>query len=327
MADAVSRALEVARWAPSAHNTQPWRVERAGASLVVRADESRWLSHTDAQRRDLRLSLGGFTEALRLGLLAAGERFDLVEPGPAAFARLERRASVAPDKAGATWVRVRQTSRLRYSPRALETAALEALTACGVRERLQLHLVTRGSSEHQDWQQWFFLASRESWLDVRAVDELRHWVRLDPEGLRRPEDGLSTHCLGLGPAETGGFALALRPLLWRALSWAWVAAAAAERLATAEAAAVGGTQTLGVLVAEDEGALSGPGLMRFWLEATRLGLALHPLSVLLDRRGWEVAKRLGVSPRHLAMAFRLGHSAPPPRSGRIAVSRFAPALC
>ncbi|HVE85842.1 MAG TPA: hypothetical protein VND93_23465, partial [Myxococcales bacterium] len=67
----------------------------------------------------------------------------------------------------------------------------------------------------------------------------------------------------------------------------------------------------------------GAALLRVWLEATRLRLALHPLSVLLDRRGWELGKALGCSPRQLVLAFRLGRSVPPPRSGRREVQAFA----
>jgi hypothetical protein len=59
-----------------------------------------------------------------------------------------------------------------------------------------------------------------------------------------------------------------------------------------------------------------------WLAATRLGLALAPMSGLLDRRGWELGRALGASPTRLVTAFRLGRSAPAPRSGRRAVARF-----
>jgi hypothetical protein len=72
----------------------------------------------------------------------------------------------------------------------------------------------------------------------------------------------------------------------------------------------------------DAGEHGGP-LLRVWLEATRLHLAIHPVSVLLDRRGWELAKALQVSPRQLVLAFRLGRSIPPPRSGRRGVESFA----
>src|SRR5204862_358324 len=47
----------------------------------------------------------------------------------------------APDLAAASLLRRRQTSRLRYSPRAPEAAALEALAAAAREAGLELHLV------------------------------------------------------------------------------------------------------------------------------------------------------------------------------------------
>ena len=63
-------------------------------------------------------------------------------------------------------------------------------------------------------------------------------------------------------------------------------------------------------------------MLRVWLEATKARLALQPLSVLLDRRGWELARHLGASHERLVAVFRLGLSAPPPRAGRRPVGRF-----
>ena len=153
--------------------------------------------------------------------------------------------------------------------------------------------------------------------------ELARWVRIDPEGARRPEDGLSTHCLGLSPAETLGMATALRPGLWRAAHATFVAPLVAAALARAETRAFEEAPFLGVLVAPGEAGAAGAGLLHVWLAATRVGVSLAPASVLLDRRGWELGRHLGVSPTRLVAAFRLGRSAPAPRSGRRAVSRFA----
>src|SRR6185437_13135178 len=61
--EALRRALDLARLAPSAHNTQPWQVERDGELVNVLRDESRHLAHGDPLRRDQTLGLGAFCEA------------------------------------------------------------------------------------------------------------------------------------------------------------------------------------------------------------------------------------------------------------------------
>jgi nitroreductase len=323
----IEAALAAAARAPSAHNTQPWRVvveREADVRVVVRADESRWLRHGDASRRDLRLSVGAFIEAVRLSLGASGVRAETSEAA-ADGATLVLRPGEPPTadaRAAESLLRRRRTSRLRYSPRAPEPAALEALAAAAAAAGLALHVVDRAAAERRDLEGWFYAAARESWLDERAVLELARWIRVDPEGARRPVDGLSTHCLGLSPAETVGFAAAMRPGLWRAAHATFLAPVIAAALARAEARGVEEAPFLGVLVAPGDGGAAGAGLLQVWLAATRAGLSLAPLSVLLDRRGWELGRRLGVSPTRLVLAFRLGRSAPAPLSGRRPVAAF-----
>ena len=58
----------VARWAPSKHNTQPWRFVVRGASLEVWADSGRMLPESDPNRRELIMSCG---TAAQLACVAA----------------------------------------------------------------------------------------------------------------------------------------------------------------------------------------------------------------------------------------------------------------
>ena len=325
---AIEAALVAASRAPSAHNTQPWRVAVAGDRVTVRVDPARWLRHGDPARRDLHLSVGAFIEALRLSLSANGVRAESSDPS--AFKTRGTELTLHPGdglaadaRAAASLLRRRQTSRLRYSPRAPEAAAVAALSAAADSAGLALHLVAKGAPARGDLEGWHYAAARESWLDPRAVAELGGWVRLDPEGARRPEDGISTHCLGLSPAETLAMAAALRPGLWRAAHATFAAPLLAAALARAETRAVEEAPFLGVLVAPGDAGDAGAGLLHVWLAATRVGVSLAPVSVLLDRRGWELGRHLGVSPTRLVTAFRLGRSAPAPRSGRRPVPRFA----
>jgi nitroreductase len=58
----------VARWAPSKHNTQPWRFVVTADALEIWADSSRSLAATDPFRRELTVSCGA---ALHLACVAA----------------------------------------------------------------------------------------------------------------------------------------------------------------------------------------------------------------------------------------------------------------
>ncbi len=77
----------------------------------------------------------------------------------------------------------------------------------------------------------------------------------------------------------------------------------AEALARDEARQLDGAPFLGLLMADCEGE-HGAALLRVRLEATAHGLALQPISVLLDRRGWELARHLGVTTGRLVFPAR-----------------------
>jgi nitroreductase len=338
----IEDALALAARAPSAHNTQPWTVRVEGERLSVHPDLSRWLRHGDPMRRDLHLSLGAFVEALRIACIAKGVHAEEIAGAPPALATFTLREREEPDAAEreeASLLRRRQTSRLAYSPRAPEAHVLDEVGQIARRAGLDLHLVGANAADRRDLDAWHFAATRETWLDPRALAELARWLRFDPEGARRPEDGLSTHCLGLSLGETAAMAALLRPGLWSAARAAYVAPVLAGALARAETRAFEQAPIIGVLIAPGDvravadvnapahaptpAHAAGSGFLRLWMAATRLGLALGPTSALLDRRGWELGRRLGVSPTRLVAAFRLGRSVPPPLSGRRAVPRFA----
>ena len=63
---------EVARWAPSKHNTQPWRFVVHAESLEVWADPSRRLETTDASGRELVISCGTAIEFATVAARAIG---------------------------------------------------------------------------------------------------------------------------------------------------------------------------------------------------------------------------------------------------------------
>ena len=60
-------AVADAVWAPSIHNSQPWRFRRTGHGIEVRVDECRLLPASDPEGRAARVSCGA--AACNLGLV------------------------------------------------------------------------------------------------------------------------------------------------------------------------------------------------------------------------------------------------------------------
>lgn len=77
----VRRAVEDAIWAPSVHNTQPWRFEAHGTRITLSADPDRRLDVADPQGREMLISCGAALYTLRLSLRRMGYR-PVVHPLP-----------------------------------------------------------------------------------------------------------------------------------------------------------------------------------------------------------------------------------------------------
>jgi len=65
----LSWCAAVARWAPSKHNTQPWRFVLQDEVLDVWTDPSRILANTDPHRREMLIACGA---AVHFACVAAG---------------------------------------------------------------------------------------------------------------------------------------------------------------------------------------------------------------------------------------------------------------
>ncbi|SFO92079.1 MULTISPECIES: Acg family FMN-binding oxidoreductase [Actinomadura] len=70
--DDILRAVGDAVWAPSVHNTQPWRFGVAGTRISLRADPDRRLDVADPDGREMLISCGAALYTLRLSLRALG---------------------------------------------------------------------------------------------------------------------------------------------------------------------------------------------------------------------------------------------------------------
>ncbi len=153
----VRSAVELATRAPSVHNSQPWRWRIGDRTVHLYADVQRWLPVTDADGRDLLVSLGAVLHHLRVALAASGLRATVHrfpnpdEPDHVAAVELRPRVPAEPDLGLAAAIVARRSDRRRYSdwevPSLLVTelisraaeqgATLRPMTAGGARARIE----------------------------------------------------------------------------------------------------------------------------------------------------------------------------------------------
>jgi hypothetical protein len=169
----VARAV----WAPSVHNTQPWRFTAdGGPRLSLHADTGRGLAAADPDGRELMISCGAALFTVRLALRSLGyipETSVLPDPGqPELVAQVSWRERAAADEFErrlAGHVLTRRTHRGAFDPEPLPAGTLAALRAGAAREGAALRIVADDGHRAA-------LAA--------AVQSAEHQLRRDGERLR-----------------------------------------------------------------------------------------------------------------------------------------------
>ena len=141
----VARAV----WAPSVHNTQPWRFTADGGPRIsLHADVGRRLAVADPDGREMMISCGAALFTVRLALRALGyipETTVLPDPAqPALVAQVSWRDRAAADEFERRLdhhVLTRRTHRGAFDPEPLPPDMLAALRAAAAREGAALRIV------------------------------------------------------------------------------------------------------------------------------------------------------------------------------------------
>jgi hypothetical protein len=207
----IERAVACAVRAPSLHNSQPWRFQRHGMSVLVWADRSRALEAEDARGRELVISCGGAVRHLVLGLRAEGLEVvtDLL-PSPHADPDLlaivaivgEREptaAELALHKAAAS----RHTERSPFTDEEVSGAVLDRLGELARRQRCSLEVL-----HGDDVLELAVLTDRADvllGLDPAVQLEMSHWTT----GQDEPREGMPRDATP-GPVERRGSPVRLR---------------------------------------------------------------------------------------------------------------------
>jgi hypothetical protein len=316
----VAAVLDLARRAPSSHNSQPWRVAVHGADrLTVQADLGRRLPAVDPGDRELWISVGAFLETLAAGARALGLAAQSAPPGPeageAGAALVTLAPGSAPDAALARAIRRRRTLRKDLATRAIAPEDRAALAAAAG-PAVELRVLERGARE-AEWLSGAALAAFEAqtWRDP-AQEELGRWIRFSRDDEERQRDGLTPDTMEVG----GAAALWMRTFMDRSDVEKKSFRQAGIDTARRQLSQGAGFLVLATPADDRQGRLeAGRALARLGLAAAGRGIGLHPMSQVLEEPAWreQVAAGLGEAgvPQ---LVLRLGYrgypaSAPSPR--------------
>jgi nitroreductase len=300
-------AADRARRAPSVHNTQPWSFHLRSGELELHSDPSRALASLDPSGREMTLSCGAALLHLRLALLAQGTRAEVTAfpdaKRPHVVARVRVVGVGEPDPGAVeldACANARQTNRRAYKG-TLTPEAVEVLRRAAELEGAELQPIT-DQIDRATIKVWQQAADAAQTSDPAYRRELRRWV-----SEHREDDGIPLAAT-VQPARPR-HDLAARDF------------ALSDDGGIEEGDDDPGTELFLVLTETDRPSAwlaAGQALARVWLEATRLGLALQPLSQSVEHPAVRahVRRDLRLLSTWPQLLVRVGHAMPQPRTPR-----------
>src|SRR5579859_461779 len=148
MTSALAEAATVAGYAPSIHNTQPWRWRLTGTGLDLYLERGRVLAVTDPDTRLATLSCGAALNHARVSLAAQGWHAtvtripDPTDPDRLAHLHIDETAPVDPDAVHRVHaIRHRHTDRRPVTGAAVSREDLHAITTAVEAEDTWLHIL------------------------------------------------------------------------------------------------------------------------------------------------------------------------------------------
>ncbi|WP_213450385.1 Acg family FMN-binding oxidoreductase [Rhizomonospora bruguierae] len=269
---ALTEAAAVAGYAPSVHNTQPWRWRILPDAMELYAERSRQLSAADPEGHLMLVSCGAALHHAVVALAAAGRAAEVRPlPDPDRPDLLARVTAEAPAEVTAEAMRRMQAIRLRHTDRRpvsdtpVPEAAVQAIVAATT-GLARLHLLTR--DQVLELAAAASAAAEAEQADPQMQEELAYWRdrALPPEVLPERPAQTTVPVRDFGAPGT----LPIGPGHDRAARYA-------------------------VLYGDDDEPrtwlLAGQALSAAWLAATQLGVSMVPLSSVIEVPGTRQALR------------------------------------
>ena len=326
-------ALAFAILAPNPHNRQPWQVRLEGDdSFTVTCNLEKRLPHTDPPNRQITIGFGTFLELFRQAAAEKGYRAEItpfpegepqpvLDSRPVAHVKIVQDASIPHDSLFETILNRRSTKE-PFDARAVEDATFKNLNTMAFAGSTQSGLSFETTSDESRvreirdlaWEAW--MVEYETPLTQKESIDL---MRIGAREVNAKPDGIDLAGPFIEAGRIGGFVS--RDEMVKKGSTAYQQGIAINK------EALGNTNSYGWLVSDRNSRAAqlrtGMAWVRINQAATALGLAMHPISQILQEfpemtelyRQFHEA--VGVAaPSRVQGLFRLGYAARPEPSPR-----------
>jgi hypothetical protein len=317
--------LQYARWSPSPHNVQSWKIKiRSAKKADVYIDKNRTFPILDVTGSFIVLGMGLFIEMLNITAQNYGAeirvKYTSHNPNKGKeklmhFAALTLVPSVKKPAYDKKLILQRRTSRLQYDNKNVPVAVLKKVAS--VMRRFDNDFSFTQDKEEIGWA--LALNANTVFYDYRLPEarrELGKWTRSSMTSAKKHRDGLAAYAMNVpSPVfwaffHTNGI-LALPPFK--------------QLLFSEYLKSMSGTKTIGWVQGDftsfDGAVRCGRMLANVWLELTKHSTYLHPFGSMITnkqaKREFKEHFNIDEKDKELWLILRIGKSEKPPRSLRL----------
>ncbi len=322
--------LEFARWCPSPHNTQPWKVKIISDNKAeIFYEPTRLVPEEDPLSAFMIIGMTMFCECIKIAATPYGltgqikyaeeEVLNANAKNLQLFATIELHAdknTSAPDR---ELIKKRKTSRLHYQGKAIESTIANELqkivveydnklTVSNEKKMVEFVLDLNGYTLFSDMD------------DDKVRTEISKWVRTKDEDAHKTNDGLWYHCMRFPGYLMNNFFFHHERFAGKRIR---------KVLTKVYRDSMKGTKTIawieGNFNTKADFINCGKSMIYMWLHMTKHNIFLHPFGSVITNPNANKQLQEKVAPQEnkkLWLLMRLGYSDEPPRSLRLPVTEI-----
>lgn len=307
---AIHDLVRYATMAANGHNTQPWRFRADANRLAIIPDLSRRTEVVDPDDHHLYVSLGCAAENLLIAGAAHGRLGEMRIAGDTETT-IEVQLGTSQPRTDALYdaIPTRQSTRSLYDGRPVSAGDLAALKSAAREDGVRVHFFTEPADREKVLE--FVTAGNSAQMnDPAFVEELKHWLRFNPDRAVETGDGLFAPCSG-NPAMPDWIGS-------RMFDMFFTESAENDKYAAHIRSSAGIAVFVGDKADHEHWIKVGRSFERFALQATALGIrnahVNQPIEVASIRP--EFAAWMGDADVRPDLIVRFGHAPPLPMSLR-----------
>lgn len=279
----IEEALYYGSFAANSHNTQSWKValKPKQGQLTISLDKKRSLDVVDPKNRELYISLGCYSQSLKMAFEAYGYKVDLEQTSPSAnnhyqaiIFNFQKDQHKKMNQKQIELIKKRHTDKRKFLTKKLDRGFIAQAT----KRYKNLHYYPRSSQEFTYLKDGSIRAVKKQSSNPDFLKEQSDWLRFSNQESKEKKDGISGDMLGLNPLLKSLYFMTTNHETATGQGFAKQSLSTLEKQVNNCAGffVMTGKQTLENWIA------AGRQVQAFWDDCTEKNIAIQPISAMME---------------------------------------------